>query len=91
MLITGNWQVSQHQIAKLSYIGNKFGLIINFEKSLSLYIHNNGAPRHAAIAIFGKPFLAIDKFEIKSSKQFPQARIVIPIEISERLNATPID
>lgn len=55
------------------------------------HLHSNGAPRQAAIAILGKPFLAIDKFEMKSSKQLPQARIVIPIEISDRLNATPID
>ena len=63
----------------------------NGQANFVKYLHNSGAPRQAAIAILGKPFLAIDKLEMKSSRQLPQARIVIPIEISDRLNATPID
>ena len=53
-------------------------------------IPSNGDPRHAAIAILGKPLRAIDKFEMKSRRLVPQASIVRPMVGSLKLNATPI-
>lgn len=51
---------------------------------------SRGDPRQAPTAMRGNPFLAMETFEMKSSRQLPQARRVIPIVGSDRLNAIPM-
>ena len=52
------------------------------------HLLKTGPPKHAEMAILGKPFLAIDKLDRKSPILLPHAPIVRPIINLLRLNIT---
>lgn len=68
--------------------GKKTNFQLKTNKFFLTHLLKTGPPKHADMAILGKPFLAIDKLDRKSPILLPHAPIVRPIINLLRLNMT---